>query len=277
MKSDTANVVTIEAGRADAHYWRDLWSFRELLWFLAWRDILVRYKQTVIGVAWSLIRPLLTMIVFTVVFGKLAGLPSNGVPYPILVFAALLPWQLFANSLSDSSNSLLSNAGMISKVYFPRLIVPASSIVVSVVDFMITLFLMFGFMVWFQVMPTWRLLLLPAFLFLALASAFGVGLWFAALNIKFRDFRYIVPFVVQFGLYVSPVGFSSDLVPERWRVLYSLNPMVAVIDGFRWAIIGGEARIYWPGFIASCLLISLILVTGVMYFRKTEKTFADVI
>lgn len=269
--------MTIEAGRADAHYWRDLWSFRELLWFLAWRDILVRYKQTVIGVAWSLIRPLLTMIVFTVVFGKLAGLPSNGVPYPILVFAALLPWQFFANSLSDSSNSLLSNAGMISKVYFPRLIVPASSIVVSVVDFMITLALMLGLMLWYQVMPSWRMLLLPVFLALALATAFGAGLWFAALNTKFRDFRYIVPFVVQFGLYVSPVGFSSDLVPERWRVLYSLNPMVAVIDGFRWAIIGGEARIYWPGFVVSCLLIAFILVTGVMYFRKTEKTFADVI
>jgi lipopolysaccharide transport system permease protein len=277
MKNNAANVVTIEAGRADAHYWQELWSFRELLWFLAWRDILVRYKQTVIGVAWSLIRPLLTMIVFTVVFGKLAGLPSNGVPYPILVFAALLPWQFFANSLSDSSNSLLSNAGMISKVYFPRLIVPASSIVVSVVDFVITLALMIGLMIWYQVMPSWRILLLPVFLALALATAFGAGLWFAALNTKFRDFRYIVPFVVQFGLYVSPVGFSSDLVPERWRVLYSLNPMVAVIDGFRWAIIGGETQIYWPSFLVSCLLIAFILFTGVMYFRKTEKTFADVI
>ena len=277
MNNNSANVVTIEAGRSDSNYWRDLWSFRELLWFLAWRDILVRYKQTVIGVAWSLIRPLLTMIVFTVVFGKLAGLPSNGAPYPVLVFAALLPWQLFANSLSDSSNSLLSNAGMISKVYFPRLIVPASSIVVSVVDFLIVLILMCGFMFWYQVIPTWRLLLLPALLVLVLATAFGVGLWFAALNIKYRDFRYIVPFVVQFGLYVSPVGFSSDLVPERWRLVYSLNPMVAVIDGFRWAIIGGQARIYWLGFFASCLLILIILVTGVIYFRKTEKTFADVI
>ena len=277
MKASDVNVVTIEAGRSDAHYWRDLWSFRELLFFLAWRDILVRYKQTVIGVSWSLIRPLLTMIVFTIVFGKLAGLPSNGVPYPILVFAALLPWQFFANSLSDSSNSLLSNAGMISKVYFPRLIVPASSIVVSVVDFLIMMLLMFGLMIWFQVVPTWRMLLLPALLFLALATALGAGLWFAALNTKFRDFRYIVPFVVQFGLYVSPVGFSSDVVPERWRMLYSINPMVAVIDGFRWAIIGGEAKIYWPGFMLSCLLIVLILVSGVMYFRKTEKTFADVI
>lgn len=277
MESTDKQVVIIEAGRADAHYWRDLWGFRELLWFLAWRDILVRYKQTVIGVAWSLIRPLLTMIVFTVVFGKLAGLPSGGVPYPILVFAALLPWQFFANSLSDSSNSLLSNAGMISKVYFPRLIVPAGSIVVSVVDFLITMILMFGLMVWFAVWPTWRLVLLPAFLLLALATALGAGLWFAALNTKFRDFRYIVPFIVQFGLYVSPVGFSSEIVPEKWRLLYSTNPMVAVIDGFRWAIIGGEVQIYWPGFVLSCMLIALILVTGVMYFRKTERTFADVI
>lgn len=274
MKSE---VVTIEAGRADANYWRDFWNFRGLLWFLAWRDILVRYKQTVIGVAWSLIRPLLTMVVFTVVFGRLAGLPSSGAPYPVLVFAALLPWQFFANSLSDSSNSLLSNAGMISKVYFPRLIVPASSIVVSVVDFLIAFVLMVGLMIWYQVMPTWRLVLLPPLLLLALATALGAGLWFAALNIKFRDFRYIVPFVVQFGLYVSPVGFSSEIVPDRWRLLYSLNPMVAVIDGFRWAIIGGEARIYWPGFVVSCLLIAFILGTGVMYFRKTEKTFADVI
>lgn len=277
MKISGVNVVHIEAGRSDAHYWRDLWSFRELLLFLAWRDILVRYKQTVIGVTWSLIRPLMTMLVFVIVFGKLAGLPSNGAPYSVLVFAALLPWQFFANSLSDSSNSLLSNAGMISKVYFPRLIVPASSIVVSIVDFLIALVLMVGLMIWFQIAPTWRLLLLPALLFLALATALGAGLWFAALNAKFRDFRYIVPFVVQFGLYVSPVGFSSDLVPERWRMLYSMNPMVAVIDGFRWAIIGGEVKIYWPGFMLSSILIVLILVSGVMYFRKTERTFADVI
>ena len=269
--------VTIEAGRADAHYWRDLWAFRELLVFLAWRDILVRYKQTVIGIAWSVIRPLLTMIVFTIVFGKLAGLPSNGVPYPVLVFAALLPWQFFANSLADTSNSMLSNAGMISKVYFPRLIVPASSIVVSLVDFCITFCLLLVIMFWFDVMPTWRMSLLPVLLLLALATALGAGLWFAALNTKYRDFRYIVPFVVQFGLYASPVGFSSDIVPEQWRLIYSLNPMVAVIDGFRWAIIGGDAEIYWPGFAVSCGLMLTLLVTGVMYFRKTEKTFADVI
>jgi lipopolysaccharide transport system permease protein len=274
---DNINVLTIEAGRADAHYWRDLWRFRELLAFLAWRDILVRYKQTVIGVAWGLIRPLLTMVVFTVIFGKLANLPSNGVPYPVLVFAALLPWQFFANSLSDSSNSLLSNAGMISKVYFPRLIVPASAIVVSLVDFLITFVLLLAVMLWYGIYPSWRMFSLPLFVLLALATSLGAGLWFAALNTKFRDFRYIVPFVVQFGLYVSPVGFSSDIVPEKWRLIYSLNPMVAVIDGFRWAVIGGASRIYWEGFLISSLFITILLVTGIMYFRKTEKTFADVI
>ena len=217
------------------------------------------------------------MIVFTIVFGKLAGLPSEGVPYPILVLAALLPWQFFANSLSDSSNSLLSNAGMISKIYFPRLIVPASSIVVSLVDFLITLALMLLIMVCYGVIPTWRMLFLPLLLILALAISFGAGLWFAALNIRFRDFRYIVPFVVQFGLYVSPVGFTSDIVPEHWRLIYSFNPMVAVIDGFRWAIIGEQISIYWPGFLVSLLLTSAVLFSGVMYFRKTERTFADVI
>ncbi|NUT60274.1 MULTISPECIES: ABC transporter permease [unclassified Herbaspirillum] len=272
-----AESLTIEAGRADAHYWRDLWRFRELLTFLAWRDILVRYKQTVIGVAWGLIRPLLTMLVFTVIFGTLANLPSHGVPYPVLVFSALLPWQFFANALSDSSNSLLSNAGMISKVYFPRLIVPASAIVVSLVDFAITFVLLLAVMLWYGIYPDWRMLTLPVFILLALATSLGAGLWFAALNTKFRDFRYIVPFVVQFGLYVSPVGFSSEIVPEKWRLLYSLNPMVAVIDGFRWAVIGGSAQIYWPGFLTSVLFISVLLFSGIMYFRKTEKTFADVI
>ena len=277
MSSETPNFLTIEAGRAEANYWRDLWGFRELLFFLAWRDVLVRYKQTVIGVSWSLIRPLVTMIVFTIVFGKLAGLPSEGVPYPILVLAALLPWQFFANSLTDSSNSLLSNAGMISKIYFPRLIVPASSVVVSLVDFLITFVLILVIMSCYGVMPTWRMLFLPLLLILALAISFGAGLWFAALNIRFRDFRYIVPFVVQFGLYVSPVGFTSDIVPEHWRLIYSFNPMVAVIDGFRWAIIGEQISIYWPGFLVSLLLTSAVLFSGVMYFRKTERTFADVI
>lgn len=269
--------VIIEAGRSDRHYWQEIWLFRELLFFLAWRDILVRYKQTVIGIFWSVIRPLLTMIVFTIVFSKLAGLPSKDAPYPILVFAALLPWQFFANSLSDTSNSLLSNAHMISKVYFPRLIVPASSMIVRFVDFLISFAILLALMAWFSFMPSWRMLLLPLLLVIVFATAFGAGLWFAALSTRYRDFSYIVPFVVQLGLYVSPVGFSSDVVPEQWRLLYSLNPMVGVIDGFRWAIIGGNYQLYWPGLLLSLTLITFLVVSGIMYFRKTEKTFADVI
>jgi lipopolysaccharide transport system permease protein len=277
IKDPSLDEVLIEPDKVDLNYWKDLWRFRELLWFLAWRDILVRYKQTIIGVAWSLIRPLLTMIVFTVVFGKLAGLPSNGVPYPILVMAGLLPWQFFANSLSESSDSMISNANIISKVYFPRLIIPASSTVVSLVDFLITFLLMLALMLWYGVYPTWRLIAIPMLMILVLATALGAGLWFAALNTRFRDFRYVVPFVVQFGLYISPVGFSSDVINEDWRFLYSLNPMVAVIDGFRWALIGGDAAIYWPGFALSCCLIFLLLFTGIRYFRNMEKSFADVI
>ena len=276
-KESSSHVVIIEPDKADANYWKDLWRFRELLWFLAWRDILVRYKQTVIGLAWSLIRPFLTMIVFTVVFGKLAGLPSDGVPYPVLVMAGLLPWQFFANSLSESSDSMVSNSNIISKVYFPRLIIPASSIVVSMVDFCITFCLMLAVMLWYGVYPTWRIIAIPALLVLALATSLGAGLWFAALNTRFRDFRYIIPFVIQLGLYVSPVGFSSNVVTGDWRLLYSLNPMVAVIDGFRWALLGNSAEIYWPGFTLSCALICLLMYTGVKYFRSMEKTFADVI
>lgn len=267
----------IEPGRGLKHYWRDLWKYRELFYFLAWRDISVRYKQTVIGVAWSVIRPVLTMIVFTIIFGKIAKLPSNGVPYPILVFAAMLPWQFFANALSESSNSLISNAQMISKVYFPRLAIPASSVIVSFVDFLISFGILLLLMVWYQFWPNVRMLALPLLTLLAFGAAMGAGLWFASLNVKYRDFRYIVPFVVQFGVYVSPVGFSSDLVPEKWRLLYSLNPMVGVIDGFRWAILGGDAQIYLPGFLLSIALVILLCASGIWYFRKTERTFADVI
>jgi lipopolysaccharide transport system permease protein len=269
--------LIIEAGRAEAQYWKDLWRYRELFYFLAWRDILVRYKQTVIGVAWALIRPFLTMVVFTVVFGQLAKLPSEGVPYPILVFAAMLPWQFFANSLSECSNSLLANANMIAKVYFPRLIVPTSAVIVSFVDFLISGMILLALMIWYNFVPDWRILTLPLFILIALAAAIGAGLWLAALNVQYRDFRYIVPFMVQFGLYISPVGFSSNVVPEKWRLLYSLNPMVGVIDGFRWAILGGESKIYLPGFILSVALVGLLLVSGIWYFRKMERTFADVI
>jgi lipopolysaccharide transport system permease protein len=277
MNDQAAHRLAIEAGRTERHYWKDLWRYRELFYFLSWRDILVRYKQTVIGVAWSVIRPVLTMIVFTVIFGKLAKFPSGGAPYPILVYAAMLPWQFFANALSESSNSLISNANMISKVYFPRLIVPGSAVIVSLVDFLISFAVLVLLMAWYRYLPDWRIVTVPLFLLLALVASLGFSLWLSALNVKYRDFRYIVPFIVQFGLYVSPVGFSSDVVPEKWRLLYSLNPMVGVIDGFRWAILGGGARIYWPGFLLSSALSLLILFGGVRYFRKTERIFADII
>jgi lipopolysaccharide transport system permease protein len=274
---DNQSVLVIEAGRAERHYWKDLWRYRELFYFLAWRDILVRYKQTVIGLAWALIRPFLTMVVFVVLFSKLIKLPSEGVPYPILVFAALLPWQFFSNAFTEAGNSLISNANMISKVYFPRLVVPASAVIVSFVDFLISGIILVGLMLWYGFATDWRIVTLPLFILIAFAVAMGAGLWIAALNVKYRDFRYIIPFVVQFGLYVSPVGFSSTIVPEQWRLLYSLNPMVGVIDGFRWAILGGNSQLYWPGFLLSLFLVILILITGIYYFRKTEKSFADII
>jgi lipopolysaccharide transport system permease protein len=274
MKSE---LLVIEAGRAERQYWKDIWRYRELFYFLAWRDILVRYKQTAIGIAWALIRPFLTMVVFTVVFGNIAKLPSGGAPYPILVFAAMLPWQFFANALSESSNSLISNSNLISKVYFPRMIVPTSAVIVSFVDFMISGIILLGLMAWYNFVPDWRILTLPLFILIAFAAAMGAGLWLAALNVEYRDFRYIVPFIVQFGLYISPVGFSSSVVPEQWRLIYSLNPMVGVIDGFRWAILGGSSSIYLPGFVLSLGLVVLMLISGIWYFRRTERTFADVI
>jgi lipopolysaccharide transport system permease protein len=272
--------LIIEAGRTESQYWKDIWRYRELFYFLAWRDILVRYKQTIIGMAWALIRPFLTMVVFSVVFGTLAKLPSEGVPYPILVFSAMLPWQFFANALSECSNSLISNANLISKVYFPRLIVPASAVIVSFVDFMISGMILLGLMAWYNFVPSWRMLTLPLFIGIAFAASMGAGLWLAALNVKYRDFRYIVPFIVQFGLYISPVGFSSSIVFQRfpqWGWLYSLNPLVGVIDGFRWAILGGESNLFLPGFTISMGLVALFLISGVWYFRKVERTFADVI
>jgi lipopolysaccharide transport system permease protein len=269
--------IIIEPGRAFRNYWRDLWQYRELFYFLSWRDILVRYKQTAIGIAWGILRPLLTMIVFTIIFGYLAKLPSEGVPYPILVFTAMLPWQFFSNSLTESSNSFITNANMLTKVYFPRLIVPASAVIVNLVDFFISFAILGGLMAWYRFIPDWRIITLPAFLFLAFIASMGFGLWLATLNVKYRDFRYVVPFLVQFGLYVSPVGFSSSVVPGKWRLLYSLNPMVGVIDGFRWAILGGNSHIYWPGFLLSSTLAVLTFLLAVRYFRNAEKKFADII
>lgn len=276
MSSQTE--IIIQAGRTERQYWQDLWRYRELFYFLAWRDILVRYKQTEIGILWALIRPFLTMVIFSVVFGRLAGLKSEGdAPYPIMVFAAMLPWQFFANSLSECSNSLISNANLISKVYFPRLIVPTSAVVVSFVDFMISGIILLGLMAWYNFIPSWRIILLPGFIAIAFGASMGAGLWLAALNVQYRDFRYIVPFLVQFGLYVSPVGFSSQLIPDRWRLLYSLNPMVGVIDGFRWAILGHGSQPYWPGFLLSSTLVFVLVASGIWFFRKMERTFADVI
>jgi lipopolysaccharide transport system permease protein len=270
--------IIIEAGRAEKNYWRDLWRYRELFQVLAWRDISVRYKQTIIGVAWAVIRPFLTMVVFTVIFGKVAKLPSEGTaPYALLVFAGMLPWTFFSTALAEASNSLIGNANLISKVYFPRLIVPTATVVVALVDFLISFTVLAAMMVWYQFLPGWQILLLPVFILLAFLASLGPGLWITALNVKYRDFRYIIPFLVQFGLYVSPVGFSSSVVPEQWRLLYSLNPMVGVIDGFRWCILRGESPIYWPGFYLSLAVTAFFLWLGIRQFRKMEKTFADLI
>ena len=269
--------LLIKPGMGALHYWRDIWRYRELFFFLAWRDILVRYKQTAIGIAWSVLRPLLTMMVFTIVFGNLAKLPSNGVPYPIMVYAAMLPWQFFSNSLTESSNSLIDNSNLLTKVYFPRLIVPAGAVIVGLVDFLISLIILFGIMAWYQYLPDIRMFLLPFFLVLAFLASFGAGLWLSALNVKYRDFRYVVPFLVQFGLYISPVGFSSAIVPDKWRMFYFLNPMVGVIDGFRWAILGDAFPVYWPGLALSASLTLLMFIGGLLYFRNMERNFADVI
>lgn len=273
--------LVIEAGRAERAYWSDLFRYRELFYFLAWRDVLVRYKQTVIGVLWAVLRPFLTMLVFVFIFGRIAKLPSDGIPYPVMVFAAMLPWQLFATSLSEGSNSLITNANLISKIYFPRMIVPVSAVVVSFVDFIVSCVLLGALMIYYHVWPGWQFASLPLFTILALLASTGAGLWLAALTVEYRDFRYVVPFIVQFGLYISPVGFSSSLVREKFGetvfMLYSLNPMVGVIDGFRWAISGGRAVLSPSALCLNLIITFVLLVTGIWYFRKMERTFADVI
>lgn len=277
-KQAQSSILVIAPGLAEKHYWRDLWRYRELFLVLAWRDVAVRYKQTVIGLAWALLQPLLTMIIFTIIFGRLAKLSADGaVPYALMVYAGMMPWQLISTSLVGAANSLTGNAHLISKVYFPRLIVPTSVIVVAFIDFLISFVILIGLMVWYRFLPGWQIVTLPFFLIMAFLTSLGPGLWAASLNVKYRDFRYIIPFMVQLGLYVSPVGFSSNIVPDEWRLLYSLNPAVAVIDGFRWAILNGEAKLYMPGLLLGWSVVIVFLWMGIRQFRKMEKKFSDLI
>ena len=282
--------LILEPGRASKNYWRDLFHYRELFLILAWRDVIVRYKQTAAGFAWAVLQPLMSIIIMTVIFGEVAGLPSEGnVPYAILVCAAMLPWQFFANALSLASQSVVNNSNLISKVYFPRMIVPASSIVVSLVDFLVACSILAVLMFWYHFWPTWRLIALPALVLLAIAAALGPGLIVTALTVRYRDFRMLIPFVIQFGLYVCPVAYKTSVIHdklviklgqdlgEKCFLLYSLNPMVGVIDGFRWAILGGSSTFYWPGFLISLALTLVLLYVGILYFRKTERAFADII
>jgi lipopolysaccharide transport system permease protein len=270
--------LILEPGRAARHYWRDLWAYRELFVILAWRDVAVRYKQTVVGIAWAVVRPALTTLIFTVLFGRIARLPSvGGAPYPVMVFAGMLPWFLFSTILGEASGSLVGNANLVGKVYFPRLIIPSSAAVVAFVDFAINLAILLVLMLWYGFLPGWQIVLLPCFVALAMAASLGPAFLITALNVKYRDFRYIIPFIVQFGLYVSPVGFSSAIVPAGWRFWYSLNPVVGVIDGFRWCIIGGDSPLYLPGFALSLGVLALFLWLGTAYFRRIERGFADLI
>ena len=268
--------LLIEAGKPDAHYWRDLWRFRELLGFLAWRDIKVRYAQAVLGAGWALLQPLITTVIFTFVFGRLAQMPAGGVPYPLLVLAGLLPWQLFSNALGSAGNSVVGNASLVSKIYFPRLLVPLSSLAVALVDFVIVLALFLVASLAFGLAPGWRWLVLPGYLLLTLLLSLGAGLWLASLTVKYRDFRFIVPFLLQVGVLVSPVGFRTDFYPN-WRALLALNPLTAAIDGFRWCLLGGNQTLDPLALAYSLFVAALLLLSGVRYFRRTERAFADII
>ena len=268
--------LVISAGERATGYWSELWRYRELFYFLAWRDVLVRYKQTVIGVAWALLRSLTTVLVLTVVFGRLARMSAGNVPYALLVFAAVLPWQFFASALTDCSNSLVAGAALVSKIHFPRAIVPGSAVIVNLVDLVMSCAVLGILLLWYGFLPDWKILTLPLFCLLAVVASIGSGLWLAALMVEYRDIRFIVPFALQIGLYASPVGFSSSTVPEQWRLLYCLNPLVGVIDGFRWAILRGDS-LYYPGVLLSFVISGVLLVSGSWYFRRTERTFADVI
>lgn len=273
-----ARELIIEPRPAGGTYWNDLWQYRELFQILAWRDISVRYKQTVIGVAWALIRPFLTMVVFTVVFGRLAHLPTDGsAPYALMVYAGMLPWAFFSGAVTEAANSIVGNANLISKIYFPRLIIPAASIIVALFDLLISFALLLALMVWYKFAPGWQLLLLPIFVVLVVTLSLGLGAWITALNVKYRDFRYVIPFIIQLGLYISPVGFSTSIIPEQWRLLYSINPMVGIIDGFRWCLLGGQTQIYLPGLWLSVVMSIFLLALGVRRFRLMEESFADLI
>jgi lipopolysaccharide transport system permease protein len=270
-----SNTVVIEAGRANREYWRDIWRQRELLFFLVWRDLLVRYKQTVVGVAWVILRPLLTLMIFSLVFGKWASLPSGGVPYPLLVFSGMLPWFFFSSAISECSNSVLANGSLVGKIYFPRLIVPLSTIVVNLVDYAVSCLLIILIIAWTGVYPSWQILMLPLLTLWVCALALGLGIWGAALNVRYRDLRFVIPFILQLGIYISPVGYSATIVPEKWRLIYSMNPMVGIIDGFRWAILGTKSEAYMTGIYISLLITLFLLISGIAYFRHAETKFVD--
>lgn len=271
------SAVVIEPRRSVRHYWQDLWRYRELFLFMAWRDILLRYKRMTIGFAWAILRPFLTMLVFTLIFGRLAKLPSDGVPYAIMVYAGLLPWQFFATGFADAGNSLVNKETIITKIYFPRLIIPTSSVIVSFVDFLAASTIMIGLMAWYRFVPDWRIATLPLFILLVFVVTVGAGLWISALSAKYKDFRYVIPFIVQMGLYLSPVGFKTALVPEEWRTIYSLNPMVGVIQGFRWSLLGIESAGFETSLLISGGMALLILIAGIAYFRRVENSLAEVL
>jgi lipopolysaccharide transport system permease protein len=276
MDERTAELV-IEAGRGEAQYWRDIWRYRELFYFLAWRDLLVRYKQTAAGLAWAFLRPLLTMLVLTFVFRKVAKVPAEGEPYALIVLVGILAWNFVATSLQESGQSLVTNANLISKVYFPRMIAPAATVITTFVDFLVASALSLALMVWYRFAPSAHVVWLPLFVLLAFACAIGAGLWSSALMVKYRDVRFIIPFVVQFGLYLSPIGIKTSMVPQQWRALYAINPIVGIVDGFRWSILGGNNLIYWPGLALSMVITGALLVTGIWFFRRTERSFADLV
>jgi lipopolysaccharide transport system permease protein len=272
------NELVSEPYETGDEYWPEVWKNRELIYFLAWRDVLVRYKQTIIGIGWALVRPLLSVLIFAVVFGRIAKLPSEGsAPYPVLVYVAMIPAQLIFNAVTASSNSLIVNPSLVERVYFPRLILPISSVITCLIDFLIAFAALAGLLAWYDYWPDWRCLFVPAFVVLALMTSTGLGFWLSALNVAYRDFRHMVPFAIQLAMYVSPVGFSTSVVPKAWRLLYSLNPAVGVIDGFRWSLLRGASPLYWPGVFMSLATGLALFVSGLWYFRKMENTFADVI